>query len=440
MRIVVLMLIHSVFAFAHASGDQQVPASTKDHSEQSRTIDWAADIRTGQIDDRAFEDVLKQFHLAANESPAVRPKKLDACYRNLSEKHKRAPEIDAIYACELIRVGLGSVAKKHLDQRMKAELATYWPAYRLKIFLLSTDQPDTVIARQLCAMSEALAAKESRAEVLRVNVAWLGHALEGLRLCQSDHSDVTEAMQNCEKTLQAYGQDLADGQQAARVHAKTLALDKEAAAAKIELPIEKSRAELLKLDEGVQKKKDKLTQLNDNLAPAQKEFDQATAPSVATVNRLEPNLLRLQQQVADARKLVDRKRADYESKLKAEQKNAPKGQAAGTVDRNDLNNAEKQLGKAEESLRPVQEEYDTAKKSYALIANEFNRKYSPVLKQKESLEKDIPRDVKKREQKEKEVEAIESRQRAAAAYRPVDFLRPDVNKILGELTSGNQKK
>ncbi|MEI8020847.1 MAG: hypothetical protein WCH39_21770, partial [Schlesneria sp.] len=254
----VVLILHSLILLAQVGDEQPVSVPTKDQP----AIEWTVDVRTGQIDDRALDDVLKQFHLAASESPAARLKKLEACYRSLNEKFKRAPEIDLIYSCELIRVGLGSVAKKHLDQHIKAELATYWPAYRLKIFLLSTDQPEAVIARQLCAMSEALVTKESRAEVLRANVIWLGHALEGLRLSQSDHSDVKEALQACEKTLQAYRQDLADGEQAARVHAKTLGVDKQAAAMKIESPMEKSHTDLIKLDERIQKNKEKLAELN----------------------------------------------------------------------------------------------------------------------------------------------------------------------------------
>ncbi len=408
-------------------------------TKEQPAINWTVDIRTGQIDDRSLEDVLKQFHLAASDAPASRQKKLEACYRNLSEKFKRAPEIDLIYSCELIHVGLGSVAKKHLDQRMKAELATYWPAYRLKIFLLSTDQPEAVVARQLFAMSEALIQKESRAEVLRANVMWLGHALEGLRLSQPDHSDVKEALQSCEKTLSAYEKDLADGEQAARLHAKTLAVDKQAAATKIELPMEKSHKELLKLEEGIQKKKEKLAELNETLAPVQAEFEQAIAPTVAIVNRLEPDLLKHQQWVDDARKSVDSKRADYELR-KANQRNAPKGQAAGNVDRTSLDHAEKQLKTLEDSLRPIQNQYDTAKNKYNLIASEFNRKYSPAIKLRESLEKEIPRDLKKREGKEKGVRAIEKHQHAAAEIHPVDFLRPDVNQILSELAPGIKQK
>ena len=437
MRIVVLIVLHSFIALAISQADDNQPgfAPAKDQP----TIDWTVDVRTGQIDDRALEDALKQFHLAASESPASRQKKLEACYRNLSEKFKRAPEIDLIYSCELIRVGLGSVAKKHLEQQMKAELATYWPAYRLKIFLLSIDHPEAVVARQLSVMSEALIQKESRADVLRANVMWLGQTLEGLRLSQSDHSDVKEALQACEKTLQGYEQDLADGQQAARRLAKTLALEKGATATKIALPIEKSHTELLKLDEGIQKKKEKLAELNDTLSPVQAEFEQAIAPSVATVNRLEPDLLKHQQQVDDARKSVDSKRADYELK-KANQKNAPKGQPAGNVDRTGLTHAERQLKMLEESLLPIQKQYDTAKNKYNLIVSEFNRKYSPAIKLRESLEKEIPRDLKKREEKEKGVRTIEKNQRAAAAIHPVDFLRPDVNQILGELAPRIKQK
>ena len=437
MSIVVSIVLHSFIALAlsEAGDDPPVPVPAKDQPP----IDWTVDIRTGQIEDRALEDVLKQFHLAASESPAARLKKLEACYRSFSEKFKRAPEIDLIYSCELIRVGLGSVAKKHLDQRMKAELATYWPAHRLKIFLLSTDQPEAVVARQLSVMSEVLIQKESRADVLRANVMWLGQALEGLRLSQSDHSDVKEALQACEKTLHAYGQDLADGAQAARRRVKTLAIEKEAAVTKIALPIEKSHTELLKLDEGIQKKKEKLAELNDTLSPVQAEFEQAIAPSVATVNRLEPDLLKHQQQVDDARKSVDSKRADYELK-KANQKNAPKGQPAGNVDRTSLDHAERHLKMVEDRLLPVQKQYDTAKNQYNLIVSEFNRKYSPSIKLRESLEKEIPRDLKKREEKEKGVRTIEKNQRAAAAIHAVDFLRPDVNQILGELASGIKQK
>ena len=437
MSIVVSIVLHSFIALAlsEAGDDPPVPVPAKDQPP----IDWTVDIRTGQIEDRALEDVLKQFHLAASESPAARLKKLEACYRSFSEKFKRAPEIDLIYSCELIRVGLGSVAKKHLDQRMKAELATYWPAHRLKIFLLSTDQPEAVVARQLSVMSEVLIQKESRADVLRANVMWLGQALEGLRLSQSDHSDVKEALQACEKTLHAYGQDLADGAQAARRRVKTLAIEKEAAVTKIALPIEKSHTELLKLDEGIQKKKEKLAELNDTLSPVQAEFERAIAPSVATVNRLESDLLKHQQQVDDARKSVDSKRADYELK-KANQKNAPKGQPAGNVDRTSLDHAERHLKMVEDRLLPVQKQYDTAKNQYNLIVSEFNRKYSPSIKLRESLEKEIPRDLKKREEKEKGVRTIEKNQRAAAAIHAVDFLRPDVNQILGELASGIKQK
>ncbi|MEI8021559.1 MAG: hypothetical protein WCH39_25340, partial [Schlesneria sp.] len=163
------------------------------------------------------------------------------------------------------------------------------------------------------------------------------------------------------------------------------------------------------------------------------EFERAIAPSVATVNRLEPDLLKRQQQVEDARRSVDSKQQQYESKIREKSKDL-------TNYHRILEQAKKELKLHEDTLRPIQKEYDTAKNNYNSIVNEFNRKYSPAIKQQQTLEKEIPREIKKREEKEKSVRAIEKNQRVATAIHPVDFLRPDVNKILGELAPGTKQK
>ena len=59
MRIVVLIVLHSFIALAISQADDNQPgfAPAKDQP----AIDWTVDVRTGQIDDRALEDALKQF-------------------------------------------------------------------------------------------------------------------------------------------------------------------------------------------------------------------------------------------------------------------------------------------------------------------------------------------------------------------------------------------
>lgn len=380
---------------------------------------WSVDIRTGKLSQRELKDVLGQFQAAAQKSPAARQAELEKCYRRCHSEFPKALEIDVIYACQLMAAHRNAQAKSHLDQKGKEEFAVYWPTRRLAIYLHATTDAVPAIAKQLEAFSSDLASKEHRPEVLEFNAQWLGQALEGLQLSAPDHAEVAEIINGCEERLKDQIDAFRAGRQAAVDLAQKLAPAKQANAATIEEGKQEVQKEIDRTEDAISAKKAELQQAKQTIDAARPTYEQAAAPFRQTMTFLTPQIQSAAQELARAQQ-------DY-----AREANGKQG---------DIEIARRKLQQAQQKCSRLQGEYANAQEKYQEICTEFNQKYATELAIVGVVPKDLRLKGAGQKQNVKARDRLNQKQHATLAFRAVDFLRPDPNRILSDLTDRVEQK
>ncbi len=393
-------------------------------AEEMPRLEWAADVRTGQVTDQALRDVLREFQSAAQEPAKTRQKKMEDCFRKLSAQFKKAPEVDLIYVCQLIRAGLGSAAKKHLDQQLNIQLATYWPAHRLAIYLHAAPGKEVATAKELAEFSATLAAKEQRDEILAVNAGWLGFAVQTLRLSAPDNAEVEKTLQICVRSLPTQAAALDAGKAMALKKAAETQPARDAAAAQFDEQIERAKQELQDAQQVIKEKEARLRKARDTLLLVKPDFDRDVAPSLKALARLEPGLRAAQFDVDRAKSRLEKEKKDKEKEDRKE--------GANTSSK-DVTNAEIKLDIAKEKLREIEKEQRKAETERDGIRAKYNQKYATELTAVDLLPKELLRDNAGLSKSVREIEGLESRKRNAAEIRAIDLLRPDIERILNDL-------
>lgn len=392
------------------SFDSNLPANAED---------WSVDVRTGELSDQGLVDVLNQFQEAAKKSPVARQAELEKCYRRCRSQYPDALENDVIYVCQLMAAHRNAQAKSHLDQKSKKEFAAYWPTRRLTIYLHATTDTVPAIAKQLKAFSSDLTSKEHRPEVLEFNAQWLGQALEGLQLSAPDNAEVAQIIDGCEEQLKDHIDAFRAGRQAAADLAQNLAPAKQANAATIEEGKQEVQKEIDRTEDAISAKKAELQQAKQTIDAARPTYEQAAAPLQRTMTFLAPQIQSAAQEVARAEQ-------DYAGETKGNQ--------------GDRERARQKLLQAQQKCSRLQGEYSSAEQKYQEICTEFNQKYATELAIVGIVPKDLRIKGTGQKQNVKARDRLNQKQHATLAFRAVDFLRPDPNRILSDLADRVEQK